>query len=261
MNVITDLQQWREIRKSLKGSVGFVPTMGNLHEGHTSLCARARKENDIVIASIFVNPTQFNQAADFEQYQRTLGADCALLKKIGIDYVFSPSPNAIYPDSYEVQVSETRLSQELEGEFRPGHFTGMLTVVLKLLNLTQPHRAYFGEKDFQQLMLVKKMIEALFLPVEIIACETVRAKNGTALSSRNTRLNTLQLEKAALLSELLVSDCSDDAVKKQLEQQGFKVEYVATKWGRRLAAVWLDKVRLIDNVPMTERNIKNVASS
>jgi len=250
MNIVTDVRKWRDLRRTLAGGVGFVPTMGHLHEGHASLCARARRENDVVAASIFVNPTQFNQPADFEQYQRTLKEDCGLLEKLGVDYVFAPSKEDMYPDGYEVQVSEIALSRELEGEFRPGHFTGMLTVVLKLLNLTQADRAYFGEKDFQQLMLVKKMAEALFLPVEIVACETVRAVSGLALSSRNARLDEKQRRKATLLSQLLMSDLSDECVKKQLEQDGFKVEYVSTKWGRRLAAAWLDKVRLIDNVPV-----------
>lgn len=261
MNIVTDLQDWQNLRKSLKGGVGFVPTMGYLHEGHAALCARARAENDIVVVSIFVNPTQFNQVADFEQYQKTLEADCKLLEGLGVDYVFCPQKEDIYPDYYEVQVSETVISQELEGEFRPGHFTGMLTVVLKLLNLVQAEKAYFGEKDFQQMMLVKKMVSALFLPVQIISCETVRAEDGLALSSRNARLNPEQRKKAALLSQLLLSELSDDTVKEQLEQKGFKPEYIATRWGRRLAAVWLDHVRLIDNVPLPERNRKNAAVS
>ncbi|MCE9506763.1 MAG: pantoate--beta-alanine ligase [Alphaproteobacteria bacterium] len=261
MNIVSDIQQWREIRRSLKGSVGFVPTMGHLHEGHASLCTRADAENDIVAASIFVNPTQFNQPSDFEQYQRTLEADCRLLESLGVDYVFCPSKEDMYPDGYEVQVSETKIAGELEGEFRPGHFTGMLTVVLKLLNLAQADRAYFGEKDFQQLLLVKKMAAALFLPVEIVACATVRAENGLALSSRNARLDAGQRRKAAELAQLLMSDLSDDEVKKQLELLGFRPEYVATRWGRRLGAAWLDKVRLIDNVPFVERNQKNAAVS
>lgn len=261
MIVVTDLKKWQEIRRTLQGSVGFVPTMGHLHEGHASLYTRARKENDIVVASIFVNPTQFNQASDFEQYQRTLEADCKLLEGLGVDYVLCPPKEDMYPDGYEVRVEETVLSHELEGEFRPGHFTGMLTVVLKLLNLTQADRAYFGEKDYQQLMLVQKMAAALFLPVEIVPCETVRAASGLALSSRNARLDENQRQKAALLSQLLMSELDDDAVKKQLEQQGFKPEYIVTRWGRRLAAVWLDKTRLIDNVPFFDRSKKNAARS
>ena len=253
MNTVTDIKKWQELRKSLKGSIGFVPTMGHLHEGHASLCSRAKQENDIAVAGIFVNPTQFNQAADFEQYQRTLEADCKLLESLGVDYVFCPEKEAMYPDGYEVQVSETVVSRELEGEFRPGHFTGMLTVVLKLLNLIGADRAYFGEKDFQQLLLVRKMAAALFLPVEIVSCATVRAESGLALSSRNARLDDGQLRKAAQLAQLLMGGLSDDEVKKRLEQLGFRPEYVATKWGRRLAAAWLDQVRLIDNVPFPTR--------
>ncbi len=235
--------------------------MGHLHQGHMSLCARARRENDVVAASIFVNPTQFNQAEDFEQYQRNEAADCRLLEGLGVDYLICPAAAEMYPDNYEIQVAETKISQALEGEFRPGHFTGMLTVVLKLLNLAQADRAYFGEKDFQQLLLVKKMAAALFLPVEIIACETVRAEDGLALSSRNSRLTPEQRQKAALLVQLLMSGAGDAAVCQKLEQQGFRVDYVATEWGRRLAAVWLDNTRLIDNVPLTERSQKNAAMS
>jgi pantoate--beta-alanine ligase len=261
MQTVTDIAGWQKIRKGLKGSIGFVPTMGHLHEGHASLVRRARKENDIVVVSLFVNPTQFNQVSDFEQYKRTLEADCALLEKEDVDYVFIPEKETMYPDGYEVQVSETKLSLELEGEFRPGHFTGMMTVVLKLLNLMQAARAYFGEKDFQQLMLVKKMAAALFLPVEIIACETIRAESGLALSSRNARLSGDQRKKATLLSRLLMSGLGDEEIKRELEKEGFKPEYVVTKWGRRLAAAWLDKVRLIDNVEYAERKKKNVAVS
>ena len=261
MNIVTEIGHLREIRGNLRGTVGFVPTMGNLHEGHASLCRRARKENDFVVVSIFVNSTQFNQSSDFEQYQRTPKDDYKLLESLGVDVVFCPSEEAMYPNGYEVQVSETNLSRELEGEFRPGHFTGVLTIVLKFLNLVQPTRAYFGEKDFQQLMLVKKMVAELFLPIEIVSCPTIREESGLAISSRNMRLTAEQCKKAALLSSLLGSDSSDEAVKLELERQGFSPEYVATKWWRRLAAVWLDKVRLIDNFPTVKKDEKNAALS
>ena len=189
MKIVTDIKEWQDLRRTLgKHSLGFVPIMGHLHEGHIALCQHARKENDLVVTSIFVNPTQFNVAADFDAYQRTLEHDCALLDKAGNDYVFFPDAAAMYADNYEVRVSETTLSSELEGEFRPGHFGGMLTVVMKLLNIIQPTRAYFGEKDYQQLLLVKKMAASLFMPVDIVACPTVRAQSGLALSSRNSRL-------------------------------------------------------------------------
>lgn len=226
--------------------------MGNLHEGHISLCRQAKAENDVVLVSIFVNPTQFNQRADFEKYARTFEADCALLDEAGVDYVFHPDEKAMYPDDYEVQVSESVVSQELEGQFRPGHFQGMLTVVLKLLNIAQADRAYFGEKDFQQLTLVRKMVEALFVPTEIIPGKTIRAESGLALSSRNARLTPAQQAQAVEISRLLKSDLSDEAVMQKLAEAGFRPEYVATKWGRRLAAAWLGDVRLIDNLPLSE---------
>jgi len=247
--IVSDPKKWQSLRKTLAGSLGFVPTMGNLHAGHIALCDRARAENGHVLVSIFVNPTQFNQKSDYEKYARTFEADCKLLDDAGVDYVFHPDEAAMYPDAYHVQVSEQEDAAVLEGAFRPGHFTGMLTVVLKLLNIAGADRAYFGEKDFQQLRLVRKMAEALFLPVKIIGCPILRAADGLALSSRNARLTAEQREKAPLLAALLQSGLSDDAVMKKLEEEGFKPEYVETRWGRRLAAAWLGDVRLIDNVP------------
>lgn len=253
MKIVTDIQEWQSLRRGLaKNSLGFVPTMGHLHEGHIHLCQRARQENDVSVVSIFVNPTQFNVASDFEAYKRTLEQDCHLLEKAGIDYVFFPDAGDMYADKYEVRVSETALSSELEGEFRPGHFTGMLTVVMKLLNIIQPTRAYFGEKDYQQLMLVEKMAEALFMPVDIVACPTVRAQSGLALSSRNARLTEDQQAKAALLYFYLTSDLSDEDIKKALTHEGFRVEYITSRWGRRLAAAWLENVRLIDNIDLAD---------
>lgn len=248
MNIVTNIKDWQEIRASLKDqSIGFVPTMGHLHAGHLSLCTRAKNENDLVVVSIFVNPTQFNQTQDFDQYPRTLAQDQELLEGVGVDYVFIPEANEIYTDHFEIQVSETSISQRLEGEFRPGHFTGMLTVVLKLLNIISPTRAYFGEKDYQQLLLIKKMAKALFLPVEIIGCPTVRTPDELALSSRNSRLTEAQKQQAAQFAKALASNLPLHEIKNFLEQQGFKVDYIEEAWGRRLGAVWLDEVRLIDN--------------
>jgi len=226
--------------------------MGNLHEGHIALVKRAKAENAHVLVSIFINPTQFNQRADYDRYARTFEADSKLLDAAGADYIFHPDEKALYPDNYEMQVVETALSKRLEGEFRPGHFQGMLTVVLKLLNIVQADRAYFGEKDFQQLMLVRKMVEAFFLPVEIVSVPTVRAESGLALSSRNGQLSPEQLIQAVELSRLLKSSLSDEDVMKRLATAGFRPEYVATQWGRRLVAAWLGNVRLIDNIPVSE---------
>ncbi len=249
MNIVTDIGVWQALRLQLHGqSIGFVPTMGNLHQGHISLCERARFENDVVVVSIFVNPTQFNQASDFEKYPRSIEQDRMLLEKSQVDHLLLFTAEHLYPDDYHIQVIETSLSQFFEGEFRLGHFTGMLTIVLKLLNLVSPQRAYFGEKDYQQLLLIKEMVTALFLPINIVACETVRAEDQLALSSRNSRLTKQQRQKAALLPKLLQSSLSIEEIKQQLIDAEFKVDYVDEKWGRRLAAVWLGEVRLIDNV-------------
>lgn len=251
-SIVSDPRSWQKQRKELKGSLGFVPTMGNLHEGHIALARRAKAENDFVIVSLFVNPTQFNQRSDYEKYARTFDADVKLLGDAGVDFVLYPDEPAMYPDKYDVQVIEKTISKELEGEFRPGHFEGMLTIVLKLLNIAQADRAYFGEKDFQQLTLVKKMVEAFFIPTEIIPCPTIRQEDGLALSSRNGRLSPEQRSQAVEISRLLKSSLSDDEIMKKLAEAGFRPEYVATKWGRRLAAAWLGDVRLIDNVPLSE---------
>lgn len=254
MNIVTKVSEWQRIRKNLAGeTIGFVPTMGNLHAGHMSLCRRARGENTLVVASIFVNPTQFNQATDFARYPRTVEQDAMLLTAEHVDYLLLPLAEEIYHDDYQVQLTENTLSLELEGVHRPGHFSGMLTVVLKLLNLIQPTYAYFGEKDYQQLLLIKKMVDALFLPVEIVSCETVRAEDGLALSSRNGRLNVEQRQKAVAFPQLLNSTLQPEKITEQLEALGFKVDYIAEQWQRRLGAVWLDEVRLIDNVPLTNR--------
>lgn len=251
MNIVTKVSEWQQIRKNLAGeSIGFVPTLGNLHAGHMSLCKRARAENTLVVVSIFVNPTQFNQASDFAQYPRTVAQDAALLTAEHVDYLFLPVAEEMYHDDYHIQLTENTLSLELEGAHRPGHFNGMLTVVLKLLNLIQPTRAYLGEKDYQQLILIKKMVNALFLSVDIVSCETVRAEDGLALSSRNARLNAAQRQKAAHFPKLLSSTLPPQKITAQLEALGFKVDYIAEQWQRRLGAVWLDEVRLIDNVPL-----------
>jgi pantoate--beta-alanine ligase len=251
MNIVTEINAWRSIRKQLPGkTIGLVHTMGNLHAGHISLCERSLAENDITVAVIFVNPKQFNQARDFELYPRTLAQDKALLQEAGVDYLLLFDEISLYPDHYQLQVSEAEISQILEGEYRPGHFTGMLTIVLKFLNLVQPARSYYGEKDYQQLLLIQKMAEALFLPVDIVGCATVRSADKVAMSSRNNRLTAEQREKAAHFPRLLHSGADLDEVKRQLTALGFKVDYIVDQWQRRLGAVWIDDVRLIDNISL-----------
>ncbi len=253
MNIVTEISAWQAIRKTLADQrIGFIPTMGHLHAGHLSLCERSLQENDLTVVSIFVNPTQFNHANDFVHYPRTVESDIECLQEAGVQYVLMPKSSAIYHDEYAVQITEVEDSSVLEGEYRPGHFTGMLTVVLKLLNLVHPQRAYFGEKDYQQLLLIKKMVSALFLPIEIIGCETVRAEDGLALSSRNSRFTLEQRQKAPQFSFNLQS--ADDAatITQRLQELGFKVDYIVEKWGRRLGAIWLDDVRLIDNIALQQ---------
>lgn len=257
MKTVTTIKEWQTIRKQLQGSVGFVPTMGHLHDGHFALCAKSQEDNDVTVVSIFINPNQFDRNDDFNLYPRTFLTDQENLAQRKIDYLFYPETNAIYADHYQVQIHETELSKELEGQYRPHHFNGVLTVVLKFINIVEPTRAYFGEKDFQQLLLIQKMVDALFLPIKIVACKTVRETDGLAYSSRNSRLNPIQRRKAALFPQVLKSTENVMTVWKRLETLGFKVDYVIDKWQRRLAAVWIDDVRLLDNIMLHDNPIEN----
>jgi pantoate--beta-alanine ligase len=221
--------------------------MGALHAGHRALLARARAENDRVVLSIFVNPTQFNDPSDLEKYPRTLESDLKLAAGL-VDDVIVPPAGELYPDNYAYRVTEEKFSRELEGAHRPGHFDGVLTVVLKLLNLVQPKRAYFGEKDWQQLRLVEGMVRALLLPVEIVACPTERDVDGLALSSRNRRLSHPARVRAAQFPLILRSARTVDVAADTLRSAGFDVDYVEDRDGVRLGAVRIENVRLIDNV-------------
>ncbi len=250
MEVVHDLSAWRSRRDGpefVGRTVGFVPTMGALHRGHGALLERARRENDVVVLSIFVNPTQFNDQHDLANYPRTLTGDLALAEGL-VDWVLVPTAHAMYPDAYRYRVTETALSLEFEGAHRPGHFDGVLTVVLKLLNLVAPRRAYFGEKDWQQLQLVRDMVADFFLPVEIVACPTVRDADGLALSSRNRRLSPGARAQAAAFPRILRESPDAQAAAQGLAEAGFNVDYVADHEGSRLAAIRLEGVRLIDHV-------------
>jgi pantoate--beta-alanine ligase len=251
--VIHTVAEWRALRaesRSAGRSVGFVPTMGALHAGHASLVHAARRENDVVLASVFVNPTQFDEKHDFEKYPRTLETDRALLKSAGVDVVFAPSVTEMYPNGTPYAVVENELSREWCGAHRPGHFSGMLTVVLKLLQIADAERAYFGEKDYQQLLLVRGMCAAFFLPTKIVGCPTVREADGLAMSSRNARLSPSERARAPQFHAALISAPSASLARTLLESAGFKVDYIEDHDRRRLGAVRLGQTRLIDNVPL-----------
>lgn len=251
MTITHTIAEWQALRASpvfQGGTVGFVPTMGALHAGHVSLLERARRENDLVVLSIFVNPTQFNDPKDLEKYPRTWEGDVALARRAGVDAILAPDRAEMYPDGYHYRVTEDALSGRMEGAHRPGHFDGVLTVVLKLLLLVRADRAYFGEKDMQQLLLVRGMARAFFLPTEIVPCATVRADDGLALSSRNALLTPAGRARAPEFARILREVADPAAARQRLEAAGFGVDYVEEYEQWRLGAVRLDGIRLIDNV-------------
>jgi pantoate--beta-alanine ligase len=246
---------WRDHRRTLAGrTIGFVPTMGALHRGHASLVERCRRENEIVVVSIFVNPTQFNDPKDLERYPRTLDEDLALLESLHTDDILMPPVSDLYPDNVDRhRVEPDSRSPEMEGLYRPGYLQGVLTVVLKLLNIVEADRAYFGEKDYQQLKVITDMVQDFFLSTKIIPCPTVREHSGLAESSRNKLLSAESRQKAAQLFRALSTAANPAEARAILEVQGFAVEYVEERWGRRLVAAFLDGVRLIDNISLDSR--------
>lgn len=250
VKVIKEINEWREIRngEQVEKSIGFVPTMGALHEGHLSLMRKSISDNDITIVSSFVNPTQFNDKSDFEKYPVTFEEDLQKLNELKVNYLFYPNSEDIYHDNYRCSVEEKELSRKLCGAYREGHFEGVLSVVMKLLNIIKPQRAYFGEKDYQQYLLVKGMVDAFFMEVEIVPCPIIREDSGLAMSSRNSRLTKDERIKAALFNSLLKSRQNVEEIATKLEEEGFKVDYIEEFDGRRFGAVHLGNVRLIDNV-------------
>ncbi len=253
--------------------VAFVPTMGGLHEGHLSLVRLARARRGCVVASIFVNRLQFGPADDFDTYPRTFESDCAALADAGVDVVFAPEEREVYPEPQEFRVAPSTVGDTLEGEFRPGFFGGVATVVLKLFNIVQPRVAVFGKKDYQQLMIVRSMVRQLNLPIEIVAGETIRAADGLALSSRNNYLTEAERAEAPRLFRVLsqvASQLSDGAqdfealgrkAMEELRRTGWRPDYVAVRkqadlqlpapMDRELVvlgAAWLGATRLIDNL-------------
>ncbi|MGB1288828.1 MAG: pantoate--beta-alanine ligase [Aggregatilineales bacterium] len=203
MQVVNSIAMLQHSRAGFSGSIGLVPTMGALHQGHITLVDRARTENDHVIVTIFVNPTQFSPDEDLAAYPRNLDADLEKLEAAGVDVVFTPNNSLMYPDGYQTYVEVADLTRNLEGGHRPGHFRGVTTIVTKLFNLTQAHRAYFGQKDAQQLVTIRRMVHDLNIPIEVIPCMTVREIDGLAMSSRNVYLSAKERGEAAVLYRVL----------------------------------------------------------
>lgn len=272
---IKDTKDFLQAKKQEGKSIGFVPTMGALHEGHLSLMEYAKDENDLVVVSVFVNPAQFNNPEDLKKYPRDLKGDLRKMEKIGIDMVFSPPVDEMYPDK---EIKKTYdfgdLDKIMEGKYRPGHFNGVALVVHKLFEIISPDRAYFGEKDFQQLAVIKKLVEQENLPVEVIGCPIMRENDGLAMSSRNKRLSDEKREVAPVLYQTLKKafemkqEKTVDEVKRFVEQEisktnGMKLEYFeiadsktltpVREWRqsespRAFIAAYLGNVRLIDNM-------------
>ncbi len=203
MRVVTTLAELRKARRALQEPVGFVPTMGYLHEGHLSLVRMARRENTSVVVSIFVNPTQFGPGEDLDRYPRDIPRDLALLEREGVDLVWTPTPEVMYGEDFQTWVTVEGLTQYLEGAYRPGHFRGVTTVVTKLFLAVQPQRAYFGQKDAQQARVIQQMVKDLNFPIVIVVGPTVREPDGLAMSSRNTYLNPEERQAATVLYRAL----------------------------------------------------------
>ncbi len=252
MEIFENITAWRAKRAELPEDMplGLVTTMGNLHEGHMALIEQCMNENAKTAVTLFVNPTQFNRPSDFENYPKTLDADIQKLEQAGVDYCLIPNQADIYADDYRYQVSENKESLLLEGAHRPGHFTGVLTVLMKLFNLIQPTRVYYGEKDYQQLLLVEGMVDAFFMDIEVRACKTVRESSNFALSSRNNRLSEDGRKKAVKFAEIFHNAASCEEAIAALEQLGIAIDYIKEHEGRRFAAVFIEDVRLIDNYPL-----------
>ncbi len=274
IDTIKDLRLLLDESRAAGNSVGLVPTMGALHAGHASLVERAVKENDVVVVSVFVNPTQFNDKNDLKNYPRTLDADCALLERIGATVAFAPSVEEMYPEEDTRQFSFAPLDTVMEGACRPGHFNGVAQIVSKLFYAVEPDRAYFGEKDFQQLAIIREMVRQLGIELEIVGCPIVREEDGLAMSSRNTLLSEDERERALTISSTLFASADFAkintlaATKAFVEDMindtpGLELEYYQIVDGNTLQEIgeWKDSdyvvgcialfcgnVRLIDNI-------------
>lgn len=231
---IKDLQAGLAVLRAQGKTVGLVPTMGALHAGHASLVKRSVAENDATVVSIFVNPTQFNDKNDLAKYPRTLEADCRLLEQCGATFAFAPSVDEIYPEPDTRHFSYAPLDTVMEGAFRPGHFNGVCQIVSKLFDMVKPDRAYFGEKDFQQLAIIREMVRQMKFPLEIVGCPIVREADGLALSSRNQRLSADERQTALKISQTLFASVEFAASHTVAETQKFVEDSIAAVPGLRL---------------------------
>ena len=234
VHAIKDLQEALADLRAQGKTVGLVPTMGALHAGHASLVKRSVAENDATVVSVFVNPTQFNDKNDLAKYPRTLEADCRLLEQCGATVVFAPSVEEIYPEPDMRHFSFPPLDTVMEGAYRPGHFNGVCQIVSKLFDLVKPDRAYFGEKDFQQLAIIREMVRQLKFPFQIVGCPIVREADGLALSSRNTRLSAEQRQQALKISQTLFASVDYAATHTVAQTQQFVEDAIAAAPGLRL---------------------------
>ena len=234
IHTIKDLQAELSVLKAQGKKVGLVPTMGALHAGHASLVKRSVNENEVTVVSVFVNPTQFNDKNDLVKYPRTLDADCKLLEACGATYAFAPSVEEMYPEPDTRQFSYAPLDTVMEGAFRPGHFNGVCQIVSKLFEAVKPHRAYFGEKDFQQLAIIREMVRQMQFDLEIVGCPIVREEDGLALSSRNARLSAEERENALKISQSLFKSRTFAATHTVGETLKFVEDAIAAVLGLRL---------------------------
>lgn len=249
-DVKSQVKEW----KNQGLSIGFVPTMGFLHEGHGSLIEKAKSENDKVIVSIFVNPTQFGPNEDLDKYPRNLEGDKTLVTSKGGDLIFAPEVNEMYPEEIYTFVNTSVLDNNLCGLKRPGHFRGVCTVVSKLFNIVNPHKAYFGKKDYQQLAIIKKMVKDLNFDIEIIGCEIIRSEKGLALSSRNSYLSDLEKEESLILSKTLklMADKIATGEKNSKILIDFAIENIHS-----VASTKVDYIKIVNNETMEDLEIIN----
>lgn len=259
MQILKDIISWKNFQpKLINKNLGFVPTMGNLHKGHGALIQHCIDSNDLSVVSIFVNPTQFNKAEDFQSYPKTLNEDIKLLESLGVDFLFLPDEDTIYNDSFTYKVSfENDSAKIMEDLHRPGHFTGVLTIVMKLLNIIKPQNCYLGEKDYQQLNLIKGMVKAFYMDTNIIGCDTIREEGGLAFSSRNNRLSNIERKLAEKVATIFHNTQINDREKyEQISALGVEIEYLENHYNRKFIAFKIGNVRLIDNFDYKTQEIK-----